>query len=186
MPNHYPSRRQFLSRSLGIAAALTLPRALRADPHAPWLPAPPRPAPVRVRGRVMAAGRGIANAGISDGIEVVSTAADGSFELVSDGRRPWVTVTPPPGYAIPTRPNGTFRLFSRVAADARGEASLRFDLQPLGQADERHGFLVLADTQTQDREEMARLHAETVPDVRSTIQGLGDLPLFGVADGDIM
>jgi len=187
MTTHHPSRRQFLSRSLGIAAALTLPRALWADPLAPWLSAPPRLVrPVRVRGRVLAAGRGIGNAGISDGIEVVSTAADGSFELVSDGRRPWVTVTPPSGYAIPTQPNGTFRCFSRVTPDARGEASVRFDLQPLGHADERHGFLVLADTQTQDREEMARLHAETVPDVRSTIQGLGDLPLFGVADGDIM
>ena len=33
---------------------------------------------------------------------------------------------------------------------------------------------------------MALFHAQTVPDLRDTIRGLGDVPLFGVTDGDIM
>ena len=134
----------------------------------------------------MAGGRGIARAGVSDGLQVVSTAADGSFELIADRARPFVQLTPPAGFEIPKQPAGTFRLFQPIQPDSRGEQAVRFELQPVRGGDERHTFLVLADTQTQDRTEMDRLHAETVPDVQATVRGLGDVPLFGVADGDIM
>lgn len=181
------SRRSFLSRSLGIAGAVALPAPLRGDPYRPWSLRRPGPVrPVRIQGRVLAAGRGVPRAGISDGIQVVASAADGSFELVSDGTRPFVSLVPPSGYEIPTQQAGTFRLFQPIRPAANGEMSARFDLVPLQRPDEKHSFLVLADPQTQDREEMARFHAESVPDVRETIRELGDTPLFGVADGDIM
>lgn len=125
-------------------------------------------------------------AGITDGIQVVSTGPDGSFELVSDGGRPFVSLSPPAGFELPVQQTGTFRLFQPIRAGANGEAAVRFELTPLRGPDDRHAFLLLADPQTQDREEMALFHAQTVPDVRETIRALGDTPLFGVADGDIM
>ena len=39
----------------------------------------------------------------------------------------------------------------------------RFDLHGADGSDDRHGFLVLADPQTQDAYEMGLFHAETVP-----------------------
>lgn len=180
------NRRRFLRRAGAIAAALALPSPLRGDPYRPWRPESAGAAPVRIRGRVVAEGRGVARAAISDGIEVVSTAADGTFELVGDGAQPFVMLSPPAGYEIPVQPAGTFRLFEPIRPDPNGEMAVQFGLAPLRRSDERHAFLVLADTQTQDPGEMARLHAETVPDVQAMIRTLSDQPLFGVADGDIM
>jgi hypothetical protein len=177
------TRRAFIT----AAAAVVLPAPLLGDPYRPWSRQRPGPVrPVRVRGRVLAAGRGVPRAGISDGLQVVSTGADGAFELVSDGTRRFVSVVPPSGFEIPIQEAGTFRLHQPIRAAANGEATARFDLVPLRQSDEKHAFLVLADPQTRDAEEMASFHAQTVPDVLASIRGLGDTPVFGVADGDIM
>lgn len=177
------SRRRFLALATAAAA---LPAPLRGDPYRPWRQARPAARPVRIRGRVTAAGRGLARVAVSDGLLVAATGPDGRFELVSDGTRPFVSVSPPAGHQIPMQAAGTFRLFEPIRPDARGEMAVEFRLTPLPGGDERHAFLVLADTQTQDQEEMARLHAETVPDLQETIRALGEVPLFGVADGDIM
>jgi len=180
------SRREFLAGAASIGAALALPPSLRADPLAPLGLPRGRATPVRVRGRVTALGRPVPGSAVSDGLSVVSTDADGRFQLVTDRSRAHVAVTPPAGYGIPVNPAGTARLYQPVAADARGDATAHFSLTPLGSADERHGFLVLADPQTQDGYEMGRFHAETVPDVLASAKAMGDVPLFGVADGDIM
>lgn len=181
------SRREFLTGAASVGAALALPRALRADPYAPL---PLRPvgaaAPVRIRGRVTALGRGVSKAGISDGLRVVSTDQDGRFELVSDGRQEFVSLCPPAGYGIPAASTGVSRLYQPIRATRAGEASAIFSLPPLGRPDDTHASVVLADPQTQDAYEMSRFHQETVPDVEATVKALGDLPVFGVADGDIM
>jgi hypothetical protein len=92
----------------------------------------------------------------------------------------------PAGYELPTRDGGLARSYARVAPDARGEAAASFALRPLDRPDAEHRFLVLADPQTQNAREMARLHAETVPDVAATLGGADRVPTFGVACGDIM
>lgn len=180
------SRREFLAGAASIGAALALPPALRADPLAPLGLPRRRAVPVRVRGRVTALGRPVPGSGVSDGISVVSTDAEGRFQLVTDRSRAHIAVTPPAGYGIPVNPAGTARLYQPVTPDARGEATALFSLTPLGSGDERHGFLVLADPQTQDRYEMGRFHAETVPDLLASAKAMAEVPLFGVADGDIM
>ena len=186
IPSGRISRREFLTSAASIGAALALPAPLRGNPYAPLRPPPRIPAPVRVRGRVTALGRPVRGAAVSDGLTVVATDADGRYQLIGDGRRPHISISPPPGYAVPVAPNGTARLYQPLVADARGEATALFSLTPLGRSDERHGFVVLADPQTQDEYEMARFQKETVPDVQATVQELGELPLFGLSDGDMM
>lgn len=174
MPTTF-SRRQFLEASAFAAAGLVLsPRLLRAA------------APIRVRGRVLSGSQGLAGVSVSDGLQVVVTGPDGHFELITDAARKYVMVSPPRGYDFPVQPAGTFRLFERLAPDARGEQAVRFDLPRLRTNDTHHGLIVLGDPQTQDRDEMGRFHAETVPDVIETLKGFGDLPMFGVTNGDIM
>jgi len=176
------SRRAFIA-----AAAVALPAPLRGDPYRRWLRPQPAPLrPVRIRGRVVAGGKGIPRVGISDGLQVVSTSADGSFELVSDGTRPFVSAVLPAGYEIPRRGTGAFRLSRPILPTPGGEANALFELTQLTDSDDRHAFLVLADPQTRDRDEMGLFHSQTVPDVISTIRGFGATQVFGVADGDIM
>lgn len=190
------SRRTFLRRAAGLAGmGLSLPgelvaEALLLDPHAP-LPRPRRAVdPVRVRGRVVSGGRGLARVGVTDGLRVVETDGEGRFELPSDTGRDFVACSLPAGHRIPRGGTGTARFYHPLRPDGRGEMDALFELQPLEgpgeRPDECHALLLLPDIQTQDAWEMTRFHELSVPDVAATAQALGDRPVFGVAAGDIM
>ena len=122
---------------------------------------------------------------MTDGLSVVDTAADGTFELITTHDRPFVQVSLPAGHRIPVNPTGTARLYRPIVANG-AEAEAVFDLEPLEESDERHAFLVLADIQTEDATEMAWFHEQTVPDVQRTLGGPGREHVFGLALGDIM
>lgn len=172
------SRRHFLKRTALAGAALTIPSVLSA---------PARPAPdwVEVQGRVQAAGQGLANVPVTDGLRVVQTGDDGQFTLPSTARHPFVYLTLPAGYAIPQNDPGTARFYQPIRPDADGTATVQFDLQPLDGDDSWHTFFALADPQTEDMTEIERFHNQTVPDVRKRVQAL-DQPAFGVGCGDLM
>lgn len=180
------SRRHFLKRAALAGPALALPAHLLADPYAP--PAQPRRTadPVRIRGRVQAAGKGAARVGVTDGLSVVETDEEGAFELHSTTRRPFVYLSLPTGYQIPQNETGTARFYKPIRAGAGGEMDVRFELAPTQRSEENHAFLALADPQTQTEEEMRLFHEQTVPDVQATVQALGEASLFGVSCGDIM
>ena len=181
---HALSRREFVVATAGGVAALAgLAERVLADPYAPLPALARRTAPVRVRGRVTSSGRGLAGARVSDGLAVVRTDRDGRYTLVSDGSRPWVSVSLPAGHRIPVQDTGTSRLHQPLRAGADGEARADFALER-GGGDHEHRFFLLADPQTQDAFEMARFHAETVPDVRQAAAAGGTV--FGIACGDIM
>ena len=180
-----PGRRRFLERSALCVAATVLPAALRGDPYTP-LPAQRAAGPVRLRGRVRAAGRGLARVAVSDGSSVVDSAADGSFELVTSSDRQHVQISIPSGYRIPRNPTGTARFYQALEPDSRGEAHAVFDLEPLDRDDAEHALFLLADVQTQNPDEVRWYHEQTVPDVAEVLRSLGDREAFGIACGDIM
>ena len=174
-----PSRRQFLRRLAGTGAALGLPSVLG------WTPSPTDATPVRIRGRVQAEGDGVADVPVTDGRHVVDTAADGSFELRSSTLQPFVYLSVPAGYRIPTRPTGVADFYRPIAPDEDGEMEVQFDLTPLPRSDEQHAFLVLADPQTQTEADMKQFRSGVVPAVEDTVAALGDRPVFGLTCGDI-
>jgi len=173
-------RRAFLRTGLAAAAALALPDRGFATPAL-------RPAsPIRVRGRVTARGRGLARVAVTDGLDVALTDADGRYELVSDAARRWLSLSLPAGHRVPVSETGTALLHRPIRPGRGGEMQAAFELEPIPGGDERHALLLLADTQTEDMWEIGRLMDETVPDVRQTVRSLGDVPVLGVACGDIM
>ena len=170
-------RRDFIRDATAAAvAALAMPELLHAERTF---------RPVRVRGRVLAEGRGVPAVAISDGASVVRTDGEGHFELVADRTARWLRLSTPSGYRLPVTGDGTAAAFRPIPVDAGDEVSARFDLSPDRDDAHRHAFLVLADPQTQNVFEMGRFHDETVPDVRRTVAELG-VPTFGVGCGDIM
>ena len=183
-----PSRRSFLrSLAAGLAAAPLTPESVLADPYRLVAPRTYGP-PVRVRGRVASRGRGLGGVGVTDGFSVVETAADGSYELLTEGHRPFVYLSVPRGYRIPTSGTGTAALHRPLRPGRNGSAEASFELQPLEGEDHRHTALILPDIQTEDAWEMARFHAESVPDVRATGEAASSAgrDVFGVSCGDIM
>ncbi len=179
------SRRQFLIAAGAALPALRLESLLR-DPYAPYRSRPIAAPPLRIRGRVRVGRRGLARVGVTDGLQTVETANDGSFELITTADREFVAVSLPAGYRIPLNPTGTARCYQPNPREARGDLSAVFDLEALGQSDERHVCLLLPDPQTQDAQEMQWLHEQTVPDVRRTVGALGGREVFGVTCGDLM
>lgn len=142
--------------------------------------------PVRVQGAVRIAGTGTGRVAVSDGRSVALTAPDGTFTLVTDSRHPHVFVSLPSAAEFPVTPRGSAAMYQPIVADANGEATVVFDLARAAANDHKHGFLVLADPQTLDMEDMGVLNATTVPDVRATVKAMGGTRLFGVGCGDLM
>lgn len=188
-------RRGFLKQA-GLAAAWAASAAsvssaaeLAAQTVAARAPFEPLVGPaqaVRIRGRVHANGAAIARVAVTDGVSVVQTAKDGTFTLLSSPRQPFVYVTVPGTHEVPVNPTGTARFYQPIASGRDGEMQVEFALAPRREPAARHTFLALPDPQTRDAEDMALLHAETVPDIRKTVAAREGRPVFGVAVGDIM
>lgn len=187
MSSPLQNRRLFLRRAaLATGASLLAPSTIIADPYLPVHRRNPVRTDIRVRGRVTVGGKARAGVAVSDGLTVVATGANGWYELMTSDRQMFVSVSVPSGARIPTHDTGTARTFVPIRPDSGGGMTADFKLEELGVSDERHAFLALGDTQTQNLFEMGRLHDESIPDVLGTIAALSDVPLFGIAVGDIM
>jgi hypothetical protein len=177
-----PTRRDFLKRlSLAGATALSVPwTATGASPslHSPRS--------VQVTGRVTDPDGGLAGVPITDGVSVTQTDVDGRFRLEASARQPFVYLTVPAGYRLPTHENGTARFYWPLDPAADDTMEAEFQLRPLAQSDQNHAFTFLADPQTRTEAEMETFQAEIVPDVRQTANALGDRPVFGVGGGDLV
>ncbi len=142
---------------------------------------------IRIRGQVAVQGRGLAGVAVTDGLRIVETADDGSYELLSDDRRPFVYLSLPAGYRIPVNPTSTARFYHRIEPDDSGEMQASFRLERDPRDHTNHRFLMMADPQTENAYEVERFHNETVPDIRKLARDLGDdRPLFGMGGGDLM
>jgi len=189
MPSHkllpFLNRRSFLKAGAAGAASLMLPRWLAADPLSGLLP---RPAgrPLRISGAVRLSGSGLGGVSVSDGLEVVRTARDGSFEIVTTDDRDFLRMTVPAGTRIPQNPTGTARFYQPITPGASGEMDAIFDLEPLEVSDENHVALLLADIQAQTEEEVGFFQDQTVPDIGATLEGLNHPEAVAIANGDII
>ncbi len=179
------SRRSFLRAGAAGAATLFLPDWIAADPYAP-LSRPELGEPIRIRGRVRSGGRGLPGVSVSDGLEVIRTSRDGSFEIVTTADRDFLRMSVPSGYRIPRNGTGTARFYAPIDPGARGEMTTTFELEPMEGDDEEHVLVLLADIQTEDAQEMAWFHEQSVPDIQATLRAMGNPEAIGIADGDIM
>lgn len=194
---HPTSRRAFLrAGAAALTGAIIAPERILADPYAPLdLRAhPSRPgmrhgttppsAPIRVRGVVRARGTGLPRVPVTDGVQVVDTAADGTFELVTVPEQGFVRITLPSGYRIPLNSPGTARFYQPLTRSS--EQSAVFELEPDPVPHDDHTLLLLGDIQTQDAAEVGWFLSQSVPDLRGTVLSLGDEHAFGISCGDIM
>ncbi len=180
------TRRGFIAGAAAAVAGASLGRVLGRAGFSPAT-AGLAASPVRVRGRVAAAGVGLPRVAVSDGVSVVATGADGGFELISDPGGEFLRVSLPAGCRIPTNPVGTACLYRPIMADSRGEMVVSFDLERLPGGDRDHMFLLVSDPQTEDEYEVGLFQNQTAPDVRSMVAAheLAETA-FAIGCGDLM
>ncbi|MBD3170351.1 MAG: hypothetical protein GF307_12780 [candidate division Zixibacteria bacterium] len=180
------SRRKFIRQAGASTAMLLFAEEIFADPYRIFKPVLEPARAIRIRGRVHENGKGIGRVTVSDGLSVVQTEPNGKFELISNNRQQFVQFSLPSGYEIPANPTGTASFYKPIQAGRRGEMQTEFSLKRMPDSDQEHYFLAMADPQTQNDEEMRKLHEQTVPDVQKTAAGLSPASIFGVSLGDIM
>jgi hypothetical protein len=174
------SRRAFVTAIGGGLTLAAAPELLARDPYRPLGWRAPGP-PIRLRGRVSAAGRPLARVAVSDGLTVTVTDADGRYAFIGDSRMPAVFISVPAGHALPVSRHGTFAHYQRIGRGAEQQAD--FVLDRLDTDDLVHQVMVLADPQTRDGAEMAAFQSTTVPEVVAARSSESD---FGMTIGDIM
>jgi hypothetical protein len=175
------TRRDFLKRLGLTGAALSVPWAATGGP-----PSLRSARAVEVTGRVVGPNGGLEGVPVTDGVTVTPTDADGRYRFTAPADRPFVYLSVPAGYRLPTSDAGTARVYQPLDPGGSGRAEAEFRLRPLDQDDTQHAFTFLADPQAQSRAEMRTFRRTTAPDVRQTARGLGDRPVFGVGGGDLV
>ncbi len=141
--------------------------------------------PIRIRGKVHSSGKGVGGVVVSDGRSLVLTDSAGEYELISGNDREFVFISLPSGYGIEKQANGSASFFQRIDS-TRTEQLFVFELKLTAQNDEDHHFLLLSDTQIQNRYEADQLLTVSIPDVKQTIRQINDPNLFGIGCGDLV
>lgn len=182
------NRRDFLKKFALSAGALLIADKIHADPYNTLLtrknidPNADR-INIKISGHVKADQKGLKNVAVSDGISVVLTDENGFYSIVSDNLQRFVFISIPSGYTLPTNPSGTAKFYHQI--NNKQEQRADFILQKEKDTNDEHSFLVFADPQTLDMDDINLLHTQTVPDVQKLLKNIS-VPVFGVTAGDIM
>lgn len=138
----------------------------------------------KIKGKVTADGKGIANVVVSDGYSVVTTDNRGRYELSLHPDAIAVFVSTPAGYHF-TNKKGIAQHYLPAANLHPKRAD--FELRPLGKDDNRHQFIIWADPQVKNKKDVEKMMTESVPDVQKWVAAAGsDALLHGIAVGDIV
>jgi Icc-related predicted phosphoesterase len=138
---------------------------------------------IKVRGIVTDGLNPIERVVISDGISVTATKKDGTYELITDTNQYYIFFSQPSGYRINTNNSGTANFYQKISNSNSNEITINFNLKK-SESDLEHDFLLLADPQTLDMEDINRFNAETINDIQKFYRGNENI--FAVSCGDIM
>lgn len=170
----------------GASLGLMYAQQVWADPFRRWLVALDPLRTVRIDGTVTLAGKPKAGVAVTDGRSVVRTDKNGRYTLLADAARPFVYLSLPRGCELPRNPGQATARFYEPITKEKDTQQVNWALQPAKLDDDKHGFLVFADPQPRDAEDMAKFHNETIQDAGGFSQAYSTLPLFAVGCGDIM
>lgn len=135
-----------------------------------------------VRGKVTANGKGLPGVAVSDGFSIVQTDANGAYSLSPGDKATHVFISVPAGYDFPAQQDIVHHY---QPLDAAVEAD--FTLKKLAQNDEKHHFLVWADPQVKNEEDVAEMMNTSVPDAQKVIAAFPeDALIHGIGVGDLV
>ncbi len=173
-------RRDFIKTAALSSAALALPIETFAKEKVQFDLA--SDTYIHINGTVTEARNPIANVVVSDGETVVTTDSKGRYEFITKNR--FVFISVPSGYKIPVSKKGTAQFYKEIDRQKKN-SFYPFELEKSA-GDNEHSFIVFADPQTLDQDDMKKFHTETIPDLQKTLMDEKLQNAFGVSVGDIM
>ncbi|MBO9204737.1 MULTISPECIES: calcineurin-like phosphoesterase C-terminal domain-containing protein [Niastella] len=138
----------------------------------------------KVKGAVLAKGKGLKNVIVSDGYSVVATDGSGKYEMELHPNAVAIFVSTPAGYAF-NHEKGLSRHYKMVQ-DINPRKAINFELEALTTDDTTHQFIIWADPQVKNEKDVERMMAESVPDVQKFIKGANGALIHGITVGDMV
>ncbi len=137
-----------------------------------------------IHGTVSAKGKSLAGVVVSDGYSVVQTDKKGNYEFTVHNNARSVFVSVPAGYAF-LHDNHVAGCFKVLGSSRKNQYD--FELEPLTKDDTRHKFIIWADPQVKNEQDVEKMMQQSVPDVQQLVQSLepGTL-IHGITVGDIV
>lgn len=138
-----------------------------------------------LKGRVITGSKGVSGVVISDGYNVVMTDKNGKYEFEPHPAARAVFISTPAGYAFKNQ-NGIARHY-RQLKEINLKKSLVFNLVPLDKNDNEHQFIIWADPQVKNNDDVQKMMTQSVPDVQKFVAAAGaETLLHGITVGDIV
>ena len=139
----------------------------------------------KLKGRVLAKGKGVKGVVVSDGYNVEMTDDDGKYDFDPHPDARAIFISTPAGYAFKNQ-NGIARHY-RQLKEINLKKSLVFDLVPLDKNDDEHQFIIWADPQVKNAGDVEKMMNNSVPDVQKFVAAAGEGTLLhGICVGDIV
>ncbi len=140
---------------------------------------------VSVSGKVYAGGKGIAGVVVTDGVNVSITDSRGMYQLqATDSQSEFVYYSLPSGYLSPLQ-DGVPVFYQKINKNANKQR-IDFEVKHSGKSQHKHAFVVWADPQVLDHDELMQL-GELASDVRLTVEELKtQYPVHALAVGDLV
>ncbi|MFD2570865.1 calcineurin-like phosphoesterase C-terminal domain-containing protein [Spirosoma soli] len=136
-------------------------------------------------GRVHTDGKGIAGVAVTDGFTVATTDKNGNYKLTAANAAEFVYISLPAGYAFPNE-RGITRFFQPITPK-NGSFNADFNLERLTMDDNKHHFVVWADTQIRSEKDAELLKTESSPDLQALVASYPKNALFhGIGCGDLI
>lgn len=138
----------------------------------------------QINGTVRSGNKGVKEVVVSDGYSLVQTDRKGRFSLSIHPEATSVFISTPSGYAFANEEGITrhYRLLSTITANSE----LNFELTPLQQNDDEHRFIIWADPQVKNANDVKKMMTQSVPATRATVAADAGALWHGVAVGDIV
>lgn len=138
-----------------------------------------------LKGRISSAGKGIPGVAVTDGINSVRTSSNGNYELLSNKTTQFVYISLPSGYEFPHQ--NSITQFFKTIDHSKNSFSADFELKKLNVNDDKHAFIVWADTQIQNKKDAELLLTQSAPDLKALVDSYGnDMPMHGIGCGDLV
>ncbi len=139
----------------------------------------------KLKGRIIAKGKGLAGVVISDGYKVLATDKKGRFEFQPHPDAVTLFISTPAGYEF-LHEKKIARQYKQVNS-LNFKKEIKFELKPLDKNDNEHQFIIWADPQVKNEKDLKKMFKHSVPDVQKVVADAGpDALLHGITVGDIV